>query len=492
MKRFTHPLLLICLSAGFFSAWLASIADYRTENRIEENKGTTEFSELEYYHRDGERLLEIKNLASTPDVEVGDVFKLEFDDRFFEFCIVTNGARAFTFCREGTGKASSLANVLASASFDGRTNGLTRLSWMIGDRRVDHLLTGHEEINKSEIVILDYQRDSWLMESSAALGGCWLFVCGVLAWRWSKVKPDRHWQSQLTNGQTGDFDNFPAAMALIGKKSELNCHRRLDKKPVPLNDGPRRSRSGAWSLLNLSMVLSANLWTTPIIHSIKEIFHCKTHGLAFFQFSYEILLGSYVGWIFLALILVPMLMAIFQVPIPIIGFEKAIEKTGQRKSKHWKKAYLQFHEALLLDLGFQLVGDYEDDRKELAYFVSSSKRVMVALGVNSDNTGYQIYSVLSNGNLVQTCCWLERSDRWRVEKGLQGAKFVHQESDHDKILEALEAHEILLQDQCSETVLELEFHDINVLRFIRPVDMQLKLKSIPGWKPGLNFDKAKV
>ena len=154
MKRFTHPLLLICLSAGFFSAWLASIADYRTENRIEENKGTTEFSELEYYHPDGERLLEIKNLASTPDVEVGDVFKLEFDDRFFEFCIVTNGARAFTFCREGTGKASSLANVLASASFDGRTNGLTRLSWMIGDRRVDQLLAGHEEINKSEIVIL--------------------------------------------------------------------------------------------------------------------------------------------------------------------------------------------------------------------------------------------------------------------------------------------------------------------------------------------------
>ena len=139
-----------------------------------------------------------------------------------------------------------------------------------------------------------------------------------------------------------------------------------------------------------------------------------------------------------------------------------------------------------------MVGDYEDGHKELAYFVSSSKRVMVALGVNSDNTGYQIYSVLSNGNLVQTCCWLERSDRWRVEKGLQGAKFVHQESDHDKILEALEAHEILLQDQCSETVLELEFHDVNALRFIRPADMQSKLKSLPGWKPQLNLDSAKA
>ena len=271
MKRLPLTLLLVGLSTGFFTAWLASIADYRIENRLEATKKTINFSDLQHRDPGGERSLRIKNLYSTPDVNVGEVVKLEFDNRVFEFCTVRNGKRAFTFCRERTGAMHSLAEVLKSP-FEGRTEACTRLSWLIGDHRVDDLLAEHDQISRSEIILVDHRRDSRLKESTAALVAYWALAFCLLYWNRSKLKPDEYWQRKQEADIASDFRKSPAVMALIGGATEPESLPPLANVPIPLTDGPRRCRNGGPNKpLHLIGMLLFNMWNMPFVYAISEI-----------------------------------------------------------------------------------------------------------------------------------------------------------------------------------------------------------------------------
>jgi len=475
--------LVIGLSTGFFAAWLASIADYRIENRLEETKGSIEFADLKHGHPNGERLLEIQNLSSTPNIEIGELVELEFDDRKFEFCTVKNGTRAFTFCREQLRKQQSLTEVLKSDSFEARTDSLYKLDWLIGIERVDKLIDQHSSINHSEIVILGYQRDSRLKESSIALACYWIFGIAVLVWSQPGLKTNRDWLEQLSEDQTPELAKFPGALALIGHDSNNDCRRPVDNGSIALTAGSKRCRQIVPSILLFTVIASFNVWSMPIcraVHGIVDGHHLN--GLPFFGFCE--LSRNYIGLAFLVMILLPIPLALFNFQISFLNWNRESKKIDHRKRRHWSKGYFQFHEKLFTDLGFMPMGDYTDqESNELAYFVSPSRRILVTLGVSSGATGYQIYSILSNGNLVQTCCRLDNSDRRRVQKGLSGSDFVHQQSHHDELLQALEDHETLLQRQCSDTVLEHEFHATNVIKFIQPNDILARLGKLPEWKP---------
>lgn len=430
--------VLPCVSLVFIAAWLSAYADYCTENRLLDNKRTVAFDQLEY-DRD-QQLVEIDNSAHQVPLDPSQVIEHKVGDRTFEFYSVTlrsykQRQRRFTFCQEKQAGSLPLMDVLASDGFPVRKAARSKLKWLMGSDQYHDFFEKQSHTHlRSEKVLIGFHRNSQLSEASIALG-CWTLVAlGLIVWILRESKSNGYWLRRLSESRLGDYEKFQPAMSLVGYS---NTNKRLLTNSImPVSKGTLESRLRTSSALLISLILMLNFTVGPIVGSLYEITSGFKDGSHSFANRCEMLISYPFGLIFWLPVLIPLLMWIFHIPCTQIRWSTDLT-SGKRSTSLWSKGYLQYHETLIKDLGFCSLGDYQSNDSGISFYVSANKRVLVALGANRGDTGYQVYSMLSNGDLVVSGCWLARRDYRRIERKLSG-QFVHLPSDPYDFLQALQ------------------------------------------------------
>ena len=331
-----------------------------------------------------------------------------------------------------------------------------------GAERLEVLKTHFPDVDLEEAIYVSrYTPSSGLMDHAVSVFLVLSLVYSsftVFALERKRCVEDAELRSKLDQNRTEQYAAHPAAMRLLDQQrlgeSSLQV-RRVDLNfDVPSQPPIKQPRFKGWVFKIVIIVFFAFLGA-GLHYYIKR---CDFYN-------------DLADWATLGIAMLSTVVQSLGTLIALVGVKRVVgrqeEKLPASKTKYRETGFHQYHSAVLAELGFTEVGDYQlvgaSSPLSRTIFLSRQRNLLVELGIQTGAPFFTLESLLNDGRFLETHSMLGKSS----ETASPLAKFIRRSAAHGDLLLALEEHDQLVGEfTAGGGVREAEFTPERFPRFL--------------------------
>ena len=270
-------------------------------------------------------------------------------------------------------------------------------------------------------------------------------------------KKEQEWFKRTEEFQQSDIVKYPKAVRLVHGDPSLSPSSLAPRSIDPTYDVPAKpdkkhpkSRAFAWRLL--AVAISAGV--VCIVQA----------GLFYFDAQWNTGIVSAVGFMFV----LTMTQVFLQLGITSINKSRQETPVKEKKAHYRRRAFHQYHDKVLKELGFRDIGDYRlvganDPLLLRTIYLSPQGNTLAEVGVEFGKQFFTIETLTNDGKFLET-----HSLATKLKEKLDpNVRHLRRAADHEDILKALEEHDDFVAERTyGGSVLEAQFTEERFGRFL--------------------------
>ena len=270
-------------------------------------------------------------------------------------------------------------------------------------------------------------------------------------------KKEKEWFKRTEEFQQSDIVKYPKAVRLIHGDPSLSPSSLAPRSIDPTYDVPAKpdkkhpkSRAFAWRMLAVAI-------SVGVVCIVQA-------GLFYFDAQWNTGIVSAVGFMFV----LTMTQVFLQLGITSINKSRQETPVKEKKAHYRRRAFHQYHDKVLKELGFRDIGDYRlvganDPMLYRTIYLSPQGNTLVEVGVQGMRQFFTIEMLTNDGKFLET-----HSLATKLKEKLDpNVRHLRRAADHEDILKALEEHDDFVAERTyGGSVLEAQFTEERFGRFL--------------------------